>query len=208
MQDHARLSFETAAPTGFRIAVKSDADSVADILSAAFRDDPIMLWTFGNPKGIGRAMRIFFLSVYLRQGLVHIEKQALGVSMWLLPGRPRKLPGPAALRYAITLAPVAGLSPIYRGASFADALTNVRGHRLALYLFALGIRPEAQGRGLGSTMIASGLELASHLGVPVELETSKPANIAYYENHGFRVRSEIKAGKGAPMVWSMEANLS
>lgn len=203
MRDNARLASAVAAPTGFSIATKSDADSVADILRAAFRDDPIMLWTFGNPAGVERAMRIFFLSVYLRQGIVHIERQALGVAMWLLPGRRRGLSVPTALRYAMALVPVAGLSPIYRGASFADAIANARMPRPALYLFALGVRPEAQGRGLGSAMITKGIKVASELGVPVELETSNPSNIAYYEKHGFRVRTEINAGKGAPVVWSM-----
>ena len=200
-----RAFLEADAAKGLRLAVESDCNAVAAILAAAFQNDPIMLWTFVKPEGVRRAMRVFFLSVYLRQGLVLIEKNGLAVSLWLLPGRRRTLSVLAGLHYAAALAPVAGLLPIFRGARFADALAKAHRARPALYLFALGVRPEAQKRGLGSTMIGSGLQFASDLGVAVDLETSKPANIAYYERHGFRVRAKIQVGVGALRVWSMEA---
>ncbi|HEX2052775.1 MAG TPA: GNAT family N-acetyltransferase [Actinomycetota bacterium] len=58
-------------------------------------------------------------------------------------------------------------------------------------LEALGIRPEAQRRGLGSRLLQPVLERADSEGLPCYLETSDPANVAFYERFGFEVVRQV-----------------
>ena len=71
-----------------------------------------------------------------------------------------------------------------------------------LYLATLGVRPPDQGRGLGSLLLAPGLELCDSNGLPAYLEASKEDNVPFYARHGFRVRREIKLPRG-PTMYAM-----
>ena len=67
------------------------------------------------------------------------------------------------------------------GASFRRAL---RGRR-HLYVFALAVAPEEQGKGYGRCALRQALRLADARGVPTILETTTERNRALYERHGF-----------------------
>jgi ribosomal protein S18 acetylase RimI-like enzyme len=71
------------------------------------------------------------------------------------------------------------------------------------YLGVLGTRTEAQGRGVGSALLAPVLEHCDTEGLPAYLESSKHANIAFYRRHGFEVTGEIPLPFGGPPVWPM-----
>src|SRR5262249_61768701 len=66
------------------------------------------------------------------------------------------------------------------------------------YLGVLGVDPSCQGRGLGSTLITAGLELADRAGVGAYLETSNPRNLPFYRRHGFQVTRTIAFAPGRP----------
>jgi ribosomal protein S18 acetylase RimI-like enzyme len=70
------------------------------------------------------------------------------------------------------------------------------------YLATLGTEPAAQGRGLGSTVLAPVLEECDRDGVGAYLESSKERNLDYYARFGFRVTRELRLPRG-PRVWLM-----
>jgi ribosomal protein S18 acetylase RimI-like enzyme len=70
------------------------------------------------------------------------------------------------------------------------------------YLAILGTDPAAQGRGLGSAMMAPILEECDRDGVGAYLESSREENIDFYGRHGFRVTSERRLPRG-PSLWPM-----
>ena len=55
------------------------------------------------------------------------------------------------------------------------------------YLWFVGVVPAAQGRGLGSALMAPVLERADRAGHPAYLEATSARNKALYERHGFRL---------------------
>jgi ribosomal protein S18 acetylase RimI-like enzyme len=71
-----------------------------------------------------------------------------------------------------------------------------------LYLSVLGVDPSAQRTGLGSRLLEPGLERCDREGVPAYLESSKEANVPFYERHGFRVTDEVAMPRG-PKLWLM-----
>jgi GNAT superfamily N-acetyltransferase len=71
------------------------------------------------------------------------------------------------------------------------------------YLAVLGTEPAAQGKGRGSAVIRPVLDRCDADGIPAYLESSKEANIPFYERHGFRVTEEVGFPRGGPSVWLM-----
>jgi ribosomal protein S18 acetylase RimI-like enzyme len=71
------------------------------------------------------------------------------------------------------------------------------------YLFAIGVRPDCKGQGIGTQLISHLLRQCDAQGMPAYLENSKEENLAFYEGHGFKVQQQIRFAKSAPPVWLM-----
>ena len=56
-----------------------------------------------------------------------------------------------------------------------------------LYLWFIGVEPESQGKGEGSSLMNSVLDIAKRKNLPVCLETSTARNFKWYESFGFSV---------------------
>lgn len=56
-----------------------------------------------------------------------------------------------------------------------------------LYVWFIGVEPDCQGKGEGTTLLRSILELAREKSLPVCLETSTERNFKWYESLGFSV---------------------
>lgn len=80
-----------------------------------------------------------------------------------------------------------------------DALHPTEAH---WYLSTIGTDPDQQGRGVGSALMAPGLERCDAEGVRAYLESSKEANLPFYRRFGFEVTSEIVT-EGGPTIWQM-----
>jgi GNAT superfamily N-acetyltransferase len=61
------------------------------------------------------------------------------------------------------------------------------------YLPWMGVRPEAQGQGVGSALLARGLARADAEGLPAYLEATSRRNAALYARYGFEVRAIVEA---------------
>jgi ribosomal protein S18 acetylase RimI-like enzyme len=61
------------------------------------------------------------------------------------------------------------------------------------YLGVLGTNPAYAGRGWGRAVMRVGLDRAAAEGLPVVLETSKPANVELYRRAGWKVLQELTA---------------
>ena len=70
------------------------------------------------------------------------------------------------------------------------------------YLGVLGTDPLHQGKGLGTAVMAPVLQRCDSNGVGAYLESSKEANVPFYERHGFRVTRELTV-PGGPTEWLM-----
>jgi GNAT superfamily N-acetyltransferase len=66
----------------------------------------------------------------------------------------------------------------------------------------LGVDPVPQGAGLGSRLLAPGLELCDRERLPAYLETGKERNLRFYSRRGFRVTDRLRLPAGPP-VWRM-----
>ncbi len=67
------------------------------------------------------------------------------------------------------------------------------------YLAFIGVDATSQSRGLGSALLSHALRLCDEQGTRAYLESSNPANIPFYERHGFEVMGKIEVGSAPPI---------
>ncbi|KAL1842071.1 hypothetical protein VTJ49DRAFT_6141 [Mycothermus thermophilus] len=70
----------------------------------------------------------------------------------------------------------------------------------AWYLVYLGTKPGSQGRGYAARLLRDVMARADAENRPMYLESSSPANNAYYEKFGFRVQRDIYLQRGSAPV--------
>jgi ribosomal protein S18 acetylase RimI-like enzyme len=174
--------------------------SLAAVLARAFADDPIYIWTFG-PRNLRWSRRFFRWQIRRLVGFgATWQIDGAGAAVWAPPGDWRESPG-ALLRLAAVTLPGIGLRlrRVVAGLAMIDELHPAREH---YYLAVLGVDPPRQGSGLGSALLAPGLERCDAERLPAFLETSKERNIGFYSHHGFEVTDRVDLPAGPP-IWLM-----
>jgi GNAT superfamily N-acetyltransferase len=92
---------------------------------------------------------------------------------------------------------------IARGFRVGVALERLRAEEPHAYVAILGTAPEAQGRGLGSGLLAGVAARCDAQGVPLRLETASEGNLAFYARHGFEIADEGVVAGGGPRLWAL-----
>lgn len=190
------MSLDT--PT-IRVATQADSESMIDILSEAFRDDPVFQWLSPKPSYARYAFGMTLPSC-VPHGLSYLTEDGSGAASWLPPG--------------------IGMDPSITVGQFWEGVTRhgFRSLRRAYgvfrrvqkyhptedhyYLFAIGCHPAHRGSGVGSALMREVTRLCDEGGVPAYLENSKEQNLHFYRKHGFEVMNALQLENG-PKMWPM-----
>jgi GNAT superfamily N-acetyltransferase len=178
------------------------------LLARAFVDDPLMRWFFPDDESRPHACAAvfgLFTEHYLRDGRVDVVGDVVpaAVAMWRWPSAQPvagddSLPTAPGLMTAL-LGPAGAAE---RGRAMA-VLAELRPPEPHAYLHLLAADPARHRQGLGGRVLTPGLAAARDAGIVACLETMNPANVPFYERHGFAVRHETRLAAGGPTVWSM-----
>ncbi len=191
--------------TDVRTATRADLPRMAASLAAAFADDPVMQHILpairdGRLDQLRGLMRIEATSG-LRHDSVWTTDDGTATAIWKPPNR-WKVGGVELLRQVPrTVAILRSRLPT------ALSVLNVieRKHPVDpphWHLAVVGTEPEAQGTGKGSAVLQPVLDHCDRAGESAYLESSKEANVPFYERHGFRVTERLDLPKG-PSMWLM-----
>jgi len=188
-----------------RPAGAGDLVAISRSLAAAFADDPVWEWLLpANGGGGTGAARMFewITAGHLGDGTVWTMPDASATAVWAPPGRHRT-PSTRVIAALPRIMGALGPRGLRRLASLA-ALERRHPSEPHWYLAILGTRPDHQGRGLGSAVVAPGMAAADAAGVGCYLESSKESNVPYYQRLGFEVIGTHDAGgSGGPRLWLM-----
>ena len=178
------------------------------LLARAFVEDPLMRWFFPDDETRPHACAAIFglfAEQYLAGGRVDVVRRdrPVAVAMWRWPGpaateQPESLPTPPGLMTALM-----GAGRAAEVGAAMRAVGELRPPEPYAYLHLLGVDPTERGRGLGGEVLETGLAAARAAGLTARLETMNPANVPFYEAHGFSVRHELRLASGGPTVWAM-----
>ncbi|GJL94696.1 MAG: N-acetyltransferase [Hyphococcus sp.] len=193
-----------SAPSQIEIrnAQLEDADEIADILTEAFSDDPVMNWMFGGARAIATLFQQLTRDVYLRHGFGHLISGS-AATLWLYPNAYPKLPLLNEMRIGGSTFLAGGINAINRTRSASRVVLSHHPKEPHYYLFAVGVRKNNQGQGLGGRILREGLKQADANGALAYLENSKPRNTPLYERLGFEPVAPLPFPDGAPPLLAM-----
>lgn len=181
---------------------------LAGVLAAAFKPYPLAIWLLGpdhcSEQALGRLFQILFALPARRKFQFETAGFDEGVAVWIAS---ESLPlftaseGKNALR---CFRKQFGAKVVRRLLQFH--LASERHHSKVEhdYLFLLGIRPDAQHRGLGRRLLQDHLVRATELKRVMILETSSLENVAFYRRTGFELVGQYHLPEGGPISWIME----
>ena len=178
----------------------------AAILARAFQDDPAWSWVIPSAERRRQALPRLFRHGFelIEAELWTTEAPMLGCARWMAPGR-AGIHARAALR-AIGSTPFLLRGGTSRFLAYGRAVDNMRRAAVPVphwYLAGIGVEPGHQRSGVGSALMAPGLEAADRAGVPCALLTNTEANLRFYERHGFVTVLEDETPHGGPHAWMM-----
>lgn len=175
----------------------------ASLLAAAFAEDPMQVWLFPHPgRREQRLRRWFDLDIAHRldgRSVVHLGGDA-GIAFWQPPDAWSVGWWPA-LRVAPAFTSVAGHHPV-RAARLAHRVLAAHPEEPHWYLSHLAVSARARGRGVGRALVGAGVARADRDGLGCYLETTNPANLAFYHGAGF-VELDRVTMPATPTVWRL-----
>jgi ribosomal protein S18 acetylase RimI-like enzyme len=188
-----------------RRATAEDEDAIVRVLARAFEADPVarfLLREDDYPGALALVFRAFTKHMTMSHGEVWIEAGGSGTALWTPPGA-WDVTVRAAARMAPSLVRATGLSRLVRGGRALQSLQRFHPREPHYYLFAIGVDPAAQGRGIGSALLHAVLDTCDKTKTAAYLEASTEDSARLYARHGFRTTRELRVTTDAPPVWLM-----
>jgi GNAT superfamily N-acetyltransferase len=199
------MTVTTISPA-VRPSAAADREAIAAVLTGAFADDPVFVWTI--PDAERRTATLpgvfaLFADVYqpIRASQVVLASGTVaGAALWAAPGT-QAVPDEDADAFASSIERVCG-ADAGRFFEVIGLLEEQHPTRDCYYLNLIGVDPAHRGRGLGSTLLAAALQRCDAEASPAYLEATSPDNRRLYTRHGFEVVDEITL-PGGPSLWPM-----
>jgi GNAT superfamily N-acetyltransferase len=189
--------------TGVLKATREDIPAMVDAMAHAFYDDPVFTWLFPHDEKRFAQSRKYFMGrarTLIKQDEVYTVEGGAAAAMWARPGDWHDPPLDVARQFAALLPALWKRVP--RSLAGLREIEERHPAEPHWYLAVLGTRPERQGEGLGSALLAPVLAECDRLEIAAYLETGRERNVHFYNRHGFAVTDEIQMPKGPPM-WLM-----
>jgi ribosomal protein S18 acetylase RimI-like enzyme len=169
-------------------ATLADVDSIKNILLVSFENDPHLKFLLEQSKN-GQKLNIlidYVVDQTFRGGEIYLSEDNNGVALWDFE-RDEKM----SLHYIwrnLTFLVRIGIKPVIRIVkSEAHIHKNFRKYPRYCHLYMIGVLPEAQGKGLASTLMNPLLQRMNEKSIPVFLETANPRNVDIYKKKGFNI---------------------
>jgi GNAT superfamily N-acetyltransferase len=188
-----------------------DAAAAAGVLARAFADSPVYRVVLAGASDLARVRALRrvkrgFVAALQGQGAsraAFLEGQLAGIALTVCPGR-----FPLSIREELLQAAgcattgAAAIVRLLRLTAYMRARHPAEPH---FYLFALGVEPAAQGKGVGKALLADLHARADADGMPCYLETERQSNVRLYEGVGYRVvTDENVPGFDELRMWTMQ----
>lgn len=187
-------------------ATAQDEARAVDLLVRAFENDPPLNWLLRQDRKREAAFREFFSVAYRKMtlpfGCVEFTDDGTGVALWTPPGR-WKLDFLTETMLLPNFIRVMGLGTFVRKLSGVNRLQHHHPQAPHYYLFAMGVEPALQGRGIGSALLRTTLDRCDQERTPAYLEASTEASRRLYERLGFVTQEVLRMAPEAPPLWAM-----
>jgi GNAT superfamily N-acetyltransferase len=188
-----------------RRATVGDADLVRNILLVTFKNDPHVNFLLEESKN-ERKLNIlidYVVDQTFMQGEIYLSDDNNGVALWDFE-RNEKMTLHYIGRNLDFLIQIGIKSVIRIVKSEAHIHNNFRKYPRYCHLYMIGVLPQAQGKGLASTLMNPMLQKMKEKSIPVFLETANLRNVDIYKKKGFKVFETLTIGDHSVFLMSNE----
>jgi len=190
------------------LLTEKEIEKASFALAKAFMNDPLQTYVFPDPEERARKSPAHFEAV-LRYGVMFGEvygtEDLSGAVVWLNPGNTAVSPEKAELAGLDKLPELLGNDAAQR---FFEVMDFLDPYHLGdipephWYTLVIGVDPSFMGKGVGRSLMATGLERAAASKLPAYLETAAPTNVRFYEGLRFKVVRELIEPTSRLPLWT------
>lgn len=177
-------------------ATYQDKGRVVNILAESFDDNKSVNYIIKQDKKrnlrIRKLMAYSFDICYL-YGEVFLTNDKSGCALILLPDKKKNNLTSILLDIKLIVSCI-GIANIKKAMKRESKIKELQPKELMYYLWFIGVVPDQQNMGLGSSLIKQVMEEAHSKQRPVYLETSTLKNIPWYEKFGFKIYNRLDLG--------------
>lgn len=200
------MSFE---PEEVLRSTESDIPAAVHILTAAFRDDPLVEYLFPeNDRRLQQLDSFFKINVEfgLASGEVYNTVSMSGCAIWVFPGDKSRI---RLDRSQFPVSRCKGIlddSALHRLMDFTECMkerhVGITSGSFCLLMF-LAVQEKQRRKGVGSRLIQPVLKYSDDNKLLCILDTMNEKNLPFYFMHGFIIDQQYKACGSSPATWTM-----
>ena len=169
---------------------------VVDILSDSFDDNKSVNYIIKQDKK--RVLRIkrlmeYSFEVCMMFGNVFLSHDKKACALILMPDKKKTNLKSVWLDIKLITSCI-GISNIKKALERESKINKLHPKGLMYYLWFIGVDPQEQNKGIGSTLLADVINEGVRSNRSVYLETSTLKNIPWYEKFGFEIYNELDFG--------------
>ena len=186
-----------------RKASLEDISTLSNVLADSLKETALTSWLVPKDKYYKEKIlnySNFLLQLAVPHELIYTTEKLEGAALWIPPHK-----WEMNLMQEITLLPkvikYTGVKQFISRISGLTKLTSKHPKDAHYYLMTVGVKPEVQGKGIGSSLLQPVLLLADTQGIPCYLETSNEKTLGLYKKHGFSIINTIQLPFGGPHMW-------
>ncbi len=189
------------------VRLRSDQyEEASVVLARAFHEDPAWVWVLPDPKRRAALLPwLFRIAFEVTEAETWTTAGAIaGCARWLPPGRTHVHVG--AMLRALVATPLKVREATPRFLAYGRSVEAARVEAVPephWYLAGIGVDPPRQRSGIGTALLAPGIEASARDGVPCVLVTNTEENVSFYAHHGFEVVREELTPREGPGAWVM-----
>lgn len=181
--------------------LRSRVAAAATTMTRAFADDPVMEWIFrGSANRDELVSRFMAISCKRSISIGHAYEPfgGGGAAFWAPPGCSMYTEDLGMEIYQLLFGAVGEERTRTVLGGLGEA-TNFHPEEPHFYLATIGIEPNFQGRGLGTTLMQRVLNVCDDENIVAYLESSNPRNVSLYERAGFETITDVPLPGGPVM---------
>jgi ribosomal protein S18 acetylase RimI-like enzyme len=180
-----------------------DAPVVGAVLADGFHDDPVLGWVLRGSDDVRAAKLKALFGFLAEEAMVPLGSTFVtdgGCACWTpSPGRD-EWPDDRAARFREVMHQACDAADIERLGLLSSAMDEHHPTIPHWYLGTIAVIRSAQGRGIGTALLAHSLAIVDDAGEPAYLESTNVRNVPLYERHGFRTTGQIDLPDGPQLT--------
>ena len=179
-----------------KTATINEKQIVVDLLTLSFMDNQSVNYIIRQDERKAkriRALMDYSYEVCKEFGEVWLSDDAKACALVLYPQRKRTTIKSIWLDLKLIFQAI-GLENIQKAFGRESKIKKQQPKINMMYLWFIGVDPEHQHLGIGSSLLKEVLEKAGNENLPTYLETSTLINLPWYEKYGFEIYNRLELG--------------